>query len=310
MKRVILCTLCLLICLSVFAIDNKFLHQLAYIKNSQAFSIRFDENLIYTNNPNYIWVYSIFNPWQPKLEAAFFSPNPIEDIETLAGKYVIVASHEPTNQVLMVDSLYTGSRIFFPQTILGDKLTREGSILYVADRYKGIDIINLSGGTSRELLSTFSEKWGIKDFVANYPYLFALNDFGLVAVNIMDQSYPVSLGTNYQIVDATCLAKNGDTIWIGAGKNLLAFNIYDPEKPTLISQIRMTNEIISLAIKDNRLFIALGRGGVKIMDVTNPLKTEDLNNIFLTVPVYDLDLANDYIFIGLGKEGWMIYEYR
>ncbi len=151
---------------------------------------------------------------------------------------------------------------------------------------------------------------GIKDFVASYPYIFALNDFGLVAVDITDQSYPVSLGVNYELIDATCLAKNGNTIWIGAGKNLLAFNVYEPKKPTLISQIRMTNEILSLDIKDNRLFIALGRGGVKIIDVTNPLKTEDINNIFLTIPVYDLDVANDYIFLGLGKEGWMLYEYR
>ena len=310
MKRRLLSILCLLICLSIFAIDNKFLHQLAYIKTSQAYSIRFAEDLVYANNQNYIWVYSIFNAWQPKMKAAFFSPNPIEDIETLTGKYLYVASNEPTNQVILIDSLYTGSRIFFPQSIVGDKLTREGSILYVADRYRGIDIIDLSGGSTRELLSTFSEKWGIKDFVASYPYIFALNDFGLVAVDITDQSYPVSLGVNYELIDATCLAKNGNTIWIGAGKNLLAFNVYEPKKPTLISQIRMTNEILSLDIKDNRLFIVLGRGGVKIVDVTNPLKTEDLNNIFLTIPVYDLDVANDYIFLGLGKEGWMIYEYR
>jgi len=249
-------------------------------------------------------------PGNPKWKQLFFSPNPIEDIETLTGKYLYVASNEPTNQVILIDSLYTGSRIFFPQTIVGDKLTREGSILYVADRYRGIDIIDLGGGSTRELLSTFSEKWGIKDFVASYPYIFALNDFGLVAVDITDQSYPVSLGVNYELIDATCLAKNGNTIWIGAGKNLLAFNVYEPKKPTLISQIRMTNEILSLDIKDNRLFIVLGRGGVKIVDVTNPLKTEDLNNIFLTIPVYDLDVANDYIFLGLGKEGWMIYEYR
>ena len=310
MKRSLLSILCLLMCLSIFAIDNKFLHQLAYIKTSQAYSIRFAEDLVYANNQNYIWVYSIFNAWQPKMKAAFFSPNPIEDIETLTGKYLYVASNEPTNQVILIDSLYTGSRIFFPQSIVGDKLTREGSILYVADRYRGIDIIDLSGGSTRELLSTFSEKWGIKDFVASYPYIFALNDFGLVAVDITDQSYPVSLGVNYELIDATCLAKNGNTIWIGAGKNLLAFNVYEPKKPTLISQIRMTNEILSLDIKDNRLFIVLGRGGVKIVDVTNPLKTEDLNNIFLTIPVYDLDVANDYIFLGLGKEGWMIYEYR
>ena len=126
MKRRLLSILCLLICLSIFAIDNKFLHQLAYIKTSQAYSIRFAEDLVYTNNQNYIWVYSIFNAWQPKMEAAFFSPNPIEDIETLTGKYLYVASNEPTNQVILIDSLYTGSRIFFPQSIVGDKLTREG----------------------------------------------------------------------------------------------------------------------------------------------------------------------------------------
>ena len=310
MKRIFLSAICLLICLSAFAIDNKFLYQLAYVKSSQAYSIQFDNDLLYTNSHNYIWIYSIFNAWQPKLEAAYFSTFPIEDVETLAGKYIYVASGEPTNQVILVDSLYTGSRIFFPQTILGEKLTREGATLYVADRYKGIDIINIGSGSTREILSTFSEKWGIKDFVAAYPYIFALNDFGLVAVDISDQSYPVSLGVNYEIVDASCLVKYGNTIWIGAGKNLMAFNVYDPKKPVLISQIRMTNEILNLAMKDNRLFIALGRGGVKIMDVTNPLKTEELNNIFLTVPVYDIDLANDYIFLGLGKEGWMIYEYR
>ena len=116
MKRIFLSAICLLICLSAFAIDNKFLYQLAYVKSSQAYSIQFDNDLLYTNSHNYIWIYSIFNAWQPKLEAAYFSTFPIEDVETLAGKYIYVASSEPTNQVILVDSLYTGSRIFFPQT--------------------------------------------------------------------------------------------------------------------------------------------------------------------------------------------------
>lgn len=72
MKRFIFFLLCLLMCISLFAIDNKFLHQLVQVKSSQAYSIRFDDDLVYTNNQNYIWVYSIFNAWQPKLEAAFF----------------------------------------------------------------------------------------------------------------------------------------------------------------------------------------------------------------------------------------------
>jgi len=310
MKQAILCLLALLIAVSCFALDTKFIHQLAQIKNAQAFAIKFDNDLVYVHNQNYIWVYSIFNAWQPRLETGFLSPFPIEDMATHAGNYLFVASREPTNQLIQVDSLNVGTRIFFPQTLIGDRITREGATMYVADRFKGIDIINIGGGTMREIVSTFSEKWGIKDFLANYPYIFALNDFGLVAVDITDQSNPHSIGTNYQIVDATCLAKNGNTVWVGAGKNLMAFNVFNPSNPVLINQIRMTNEIQKIRVKDNRLFIALGRGGVKIMDITNPLKPEDINNIYLTVPVYDLDLANDYIFVALGKEGWAIFEYR
>jgi hypothetical protein len=290
--------------------DNRFLHQLAQIKNVTANAIKQDSGLLYVRNQNNIWVYSIFNAWQPKLETGFFSPFPIEDFATHAGNYLYVASREPTNQVMQVDSLSLSSKIFFTYPIIGDKLTREGATLYVADRFRGIDIVNIGGGSMRKVVSTFSEKWGIQDFQAAYPYIFALNDFGLVAVDVTDQENPHSIGTNYQLSDATCLVKNGNTLWVGAGKNLLAFNIYDPANPTLISQMRLTNDILKLQVKDNRLFIAQKRGGLKIIDVTNPLKTDELSNIFFNTPVYDLALVDDYIFLAMGTDGWLVYEYR
>ncbi len=300
----------LFIALSARAFDDRFLYPLTHQKNVNAYAIKQDHELLYVRNQNQVYIYSIFNAWSPKLESSFYSVFPIEDIETQEGNYFYLASREPTNQILPVDSLQTGTKIFFPSQIIGDRLTREGATLYVADRYKGIDIVNIGGGSIREIIATFSEKWGIKDFVASFPYIFALNDFGLVAVDISDQSYPQAIATNYQISDATCLIKNGNTLWVGAGKNLLAFNIYNPASPILIAQYRMTNEVLNLAIKDNRLFVVLGRGGVKIMDIANPIKAADLNVIQPGYAVYDLDLANDYIFLAMGKDGWMIYEYR
>lgn len=310
MKKLCLVLVALFIALSARAFDDRFLYPLTHQKNVNAYAIKQDHELLYVRNQNQVYIYSIFNAWSPKLESSFYSVFPIEDIETQEGNYFYLASREPTNQILPVDSLQTGTKIFFPSQIIGDRLTREGATLYVADRYKGIDIVNIGGGSIREIIATFSEKWGIKDFVASFPYIFALNDFGLVAVDISDQSYPQAIATNYQISDATCLIKNGNTLWVGAGKNLLAFNIYNPASPILIAQYRMTNEVLNLAIKDNRLFVVLGRGGVKIMDIANPIKAADLNVIQPGYAVYDLDLANDYIFLAMGKDGWMIYEYR
>lgn len=310
MRSLVILLLMLNLSCSAFSEENRFLYPLTHVKNVQAFSIIEDNDLVYLRNQNQIIVFSIFNAWQPKIEAGFYSPFQIEDMETQTGNYLYIASREPTNQIIPIDTLATSGKIFFPSTVIGDKLTREGATLYVADRFKGIDIVNIGSGSQREILATFSEKWGIRDFVATYPYIFALNDFGLVAVDISDQSNPHSIATNYQIADASCLVKNGNTLWVGAGKNLLAFNINNPESPTLINQYRLANEINDLQVKDNLLYLAVGRGGVKILDIANPFKILDVNTINTSYTVYDLDLANDYIFLALGKDGWMIYEYR
>ena len=305
----IILLLCLIVALS--AIDDRYLYQLAHFKNIQPYMVVCSEDQVVLSSQNYLWAYSIFNPLQPRLEGVFHSSFRIEDVNVLGSNQIYICSTEPTNQISSVDTLSSPGRIYFTNQIIGDRITREGSILYVADRFKGIDIIDIGKGGMREIKSTFSEKWGIRDFIAQYPYLYALNDFGLVTVDISDLQFPISMGVNYEIADATVLAKNGDIAWIGAGKKLLAINMTDLKHPRLIFQTRLSNDILDLEIKDNRLFVALGKGGVKIYNISNPLKAEDLNTIYPpTTSVYDVALDKDLVFLALGKDGWMIYQYR
>ncbi|MDP2173730.1 MAG: hypothetical protein Q8M98_00250 [Candidatus Cloacimonadaceae bacterium] len=311
MKRIlILCLMLFALILCANAIDNKYLHQLAHIKGINALAIEVTENQVFARSQNQLWIYTIFNPWQPRMEAGFLSTALIEDINVMSDNYIFFCSQEASNTIVSIDSLNSYGRIYFTNSILGDKITREGSMLYVADRYRGIDFIYIGSGGLREIKSTFSEKWGIRDFHAQYPYLYALNDFGLVTVDITDQQFPVSLGTNYQISDARSLVKNGDTIWIGAGKELLALNVRDLSNPVLVNQFRLSNDILDMEIKDDRLFLALGKGGVKILDVKNPLRIADINTIFPQAVVYDIALDKDLILLALGRDGWMIFEYR
>ena len=292
------------------AIDDRIPYQLAHLKNIQPYNVDFSEDQVILRSQNYIWIHSLFNPWSPRLEGVFLSSSRIEDINVLGGNQLYICSQDAANVVTSIDTLSSPGRIYFTNYMIGDKITREGSMLYVADRFRGIDIIDIGKGGMREIKSTFSEKWGIRDFVAQYPYLFALNDFGLVTVDITDLQFPVSKGVNYEITDATQMVKNGSIIWIGAGKRLLAINIEDLSGPRLITQFRLSNDIQDMEVKDNRLFLALGMGGVKILDVANPLRVEDLNTIYPAYAVYDVALDKDLIFLALGKDGWMVYEYR
>ncbi|MCB5267437.1 MAG: hypothetical protein PHU99_03515 [Candidatus Cloacimonetes bacterium] len=310
MKRLVLSILMLAISAYAIAIDDRFISPLATVKQNQAFSIAVDEGNVLVRNQYQMWVYSTFNAWQPRLEGSFSSLYPIEDVNIQGGNQLYVSSHEPTNTVTAIDSLNTYGRIFFTNPIIGDKMTREGSTLYVADRFRGIDIFDIGNGVGHDLKASFAEKWGIRDFVAQYPYIYALNDFGVVVVDVSQQNFPLGIATNYQIPDARCLVKDREYLYVAAGKELLVISIRDNDKPLLVAQVRLANEIQSLAIKDQRLFAALGQGGVKIYDVSIPNRLEDINTFYPPAAAYDIALENDYVYVALGRDGWIIYEYK
>lgn len=310
MKKYIVVLILLALGLSAEAVDNKFLNHIAHITTTPAMNIMAENRQVLVRNTNQVWIYSTFNTWQPRIEASYYSVYPIEDINIAADRYLYICSAEPTNSVVPIDSLNLYGKIYFTNTFIGDKITREGATVYIADRNRGIDIIDIGRGGSRDIRSTFSEKWGIRDFYAEYPYLYALNDFGLVTVDINDLQFPTSIGVNYEILDATVLAKNGDIIWVGAGKNLIAMNIRNLDNPTLINQYRFAHNILDMEIKDDRLYLALGAGGVNILDVSLPTRITELNTIIPNLVVYDIALDQDFIYLALGRDGWMIYQYN
>ncbi len=311
MKHTLLLILALTVCVGAAAVDFRIPQLLVHSRTPQPYNIDFQEDQVILRNQNYVWIQSIFNPWSPRLEAVFRSQYIIEDVNMLGDNQLYICSQDPANLVSTVDTLSYPGTIYFTTTVPGNKITREGSMLYVADRFKGIDIIDIGRGGMRELKSTFSEKWGIRDFIAEYPYLWALNDFGLVTVDISNLQFPISMGINYEITDATVMAKNGDIIWLGAGKKLLAINAADMNHPRLIFQTRLSNDIRDLELKDDLLYLALGQGGLKILDVTNPLRVEDLRTItHPAIEMFDVALGGDLIFLALGNDGWMIYQYR
>lgn len=310
MKSLILTIMIVSFTLCAQAVDNRFLYPLGRIKGVEANNILVSDSQVLTHNLSQLWIYSTFNTWQPRLEASYISEYRIEDVDFQAGNRIYLSSHEPANNVSPIDSLSLFGRIYFIDTVIGDRITREGSTLYVADRYRGIDIIDIGGGVSTELMSNFSEKWGIKDFVATYPYLYALNDFGFVTVDVSNQNFPLSIATNYQIPDATKLVKYGEYVYVAAGKEVLVLSVRDPNNPILVTQMPFFNVIQALAVKDNRLFVALGQGGVKVLDISVPQRIKDINTFYPPAAAIDIALSNDYIYIAMGKDGWMIYEYR
>ncbi|MDD3632904.1 MAG: hypothetical protein PHW38_03820, partial [Candidatus Cloacimonetes bacterium] len=166
MKKTLLLLLMATIMVFSYAIDDRIPRPIAHLKNIQPYNVDYQQDLVLLRNQNFIWIYSIFNPWSPRLEAVFTSSALIEDLNLLGDNQLYVCSEEPSNTISSVDTLSYPGKIFFTNPVIGNKIAREGSLLYVADRLRGIDIIDIGKGGMRELKSTFSEKWGIRDLLA------------------------------------------------------------------------------------------------------------------------------------------------
>jgi hypothetical protein len=309
-KKTLLLILLLCMFAHALAVDNRFVFPLAQVKSSQAYTIAVEAGNVLVRNQYQMWIYSTFNAWQPRLEASFASLHPIEDVNMQAGNYLYVSSHEPTNTVTTIDSLSLYGKLFFTNTVIGDKMTREGATLYVADRYRGIDIIDVGRGGANDLIASFAEKWGIRDFIAEYPYIYALNDFGVVTVDVSQQNFPISIATNYQIANATRIKKDREYLFVAAGKELQVISVRDVNRPTLVAQVRLASDVQGMAIKDQRLFLALGQGGIKIFDISVPNRLQEINTFYPPFAAFDVALENDFIYVAMGREGWIIYEYR
>src|SRR5690554_939379 len=163
MKSLLFALVLVVLCSSLTAIDNRFVYPLGQVRGVNAQKIYVSDTQVLIRDSQDLLIYSTFNAWQPRLEAGFRSEFRMEDVNFQAGNIVYVSSQEASNTVSQIDSLSQLGRIFFINTVIGDKMSREGSTLYVADRYRGIDIINIGRGGTSEHLANFSEKWGIKD---------------------------------------------------------------------------------------------------------------------------------------------------
>lgn len=125
MRSLILIILILSFTLGAEAVDNRFLYPLGQIKGVEANRIQVADSQVLTHNLSQLWVYSTFNAWQPRLEASFYSEYRIEDVNFQAGNRIYLSSHEPANNVSPIDSLNLYGRIYFIDTVIGDKLTRK-----------------------------------------------------------------------------------------------------------------------------------------------------------------------------------------
>lgn len=191
------------------------------------------------------------------------------------------------------------------------------NFVYVADKDGGFLILDVSEKEKPKLINQYpkisAEGVFVKD---NFAYL-AYAWWGIKIFDISDKNKPELIFEKNLSDESEAVFVNGNYLFVGKGnysekaKNaeFQIFDISEIKNPKLIySHYPSEGYVESLFVKDNFLFLAADKAGLKIFDITNPQKPILVSQIKTPGSVENVFVLNNFAFLALGEEGFNVID--
>ncbi|HNX01276.1 MAG TPA: hypothetical protein PLE74_06155 [Candidatus Cloacimonadota bacterium] len=309
--RLLLIISTLILCVSELAAyeNYKFLTEIDTVKVPYASRLAIEDYTLYVYGDSLLKVYSANNISHPKLVTEFKTNEDLNSIEPVPPYDMIVIG--PMELALQEndDTNKTG-KIIHVQTFNGTNSARQGSTLYIADADTGLQIVELGHGSIGRVISYFHDYLGLKALDVKWPLIYALNKFGLVVIDASDLSAPVAKGSNYQILDARCIAVKDTFALIGTKNSVIVMSIKNPDKPYIVTQAAYPFPVQSIRIRGTSAFVCLGKGGLRVLDVSYPKRPMESNSYRGKDRIFDVAFSDDYVYVADGRGGIRVLLYH
>ena len=261
----------------------KLISQFKYFKNSydKARSIELveDRNILFVRDAQAgIYSIDIANPSEPKLLATYKSQVPIYEfciskntdtiyISDLEG--IKIANINNSDEIKVITQ-YDKKRKYF------DIVQVKENLIYLLSSY-GIDIVDTSFVNGPKLVGNYIASGDVKRITLSYDKTRAFLSSGYSGVEILDianKLNPKALGIfkTSKIVKNTIVSKDAKTIYLSNLNDAIEIvDIKNPDDAKLLRKINInsTKKVqvwdIALSVDENRLFVANGIGGIKII---------------------------------------------
>jgi hypothetical protein len=305
MRRIILLLL-LLGLSSLFAESFKFLNRVGTIKLEYAKQVRpYDDELI-VNSGDSIFYYDVFSKAFPILKGIYRSDKSIDDLLLIKKDEFLIASESVAVEISKADSLnkaYPEARI---KSVLGSTLSREGSMVYIGNSDTGLYIEDIRRGS----ISQYHDSYGLIDVYTQWPYIYALNRYGLVIIDINDVYFPKQIADNYNILKPGCLSVSGSKCVVGTDKEIIFLSVSNSGQPKIVSRQRVAYPVEAVQIVNEEVYVVLGRGGLKIYDLSNLKNPREIDSYDTPGQALDVFVDTNYIYVADGDKGVVILKYE
>ncbi|MGC9395918.1 MAG: LVIVD repeat-containing protein [Anaerolineae bacterium] len=145
-----------------------------------------------------------------------------------------------------------------------------GNIVYVANRYSGLQIVDVADPANPTLLGNYDTPGvAIEVLVANERAYIADGDSGVQIVDVSDVTTPQWIGAYKINGSAYTVQLVNDVLYLGdPNQGLFILDVGDPATPVLVNHLP---QMIILDIQVSGGFVYLAGQGLRIFEMSNPI---------------------------------------
>ncbi|MCP4413267.1 MAG: hypothetical protein GY808_11965, partial [Gammaproteobacteria bacterium] len=234
----------------------------------------------------------------------------IADIE-INNELTEVYFYEP--RTLTQFNLFPKPRLIRPQPIIVGDIAASGEYLYTAENMMGTDvfyngrlrIINTTNPSNLKLVTTYSMplNTGATQIMLDTDYIYVSADGFVdhqltVLLNITDPNNPIEIA---QFEMEQLVAAENSRAYFVEGSNLSVWDISNPKSISELGVLRLpvsqTATIEQVYVYENTIYMALGREGLFVIDVSNPSLPNIVNVITFPLLWKNLDIDGDLAYL-------------
>ena len=298
------------VCLAV-AVSGSAFGQTVALKQVGSFHVAADtveirDNYAFVAGGHTLTVLDLSDPSSPKKAAEYAFPEQIWSFR-LVGQYAYVAANFYGLGILDISNPAAPKlRASFKTPGQAKGVALVGTTAFVADHMSGVDVIDLASLDKPTLRGSFFVDGYARDVAASSRFAFAVDTpTGLYALD------PARSGTDEAVGQVQSAAapqmievmeQGGRVIacLVGGGA-LQLYDVTDPAKPVHLSSFKTpSGRPARIAVDGTRGYVADGREGVQIVDLSNPSSPVLVGGVKTSLPARDVAVGGGLVVAAVG----------
>jgi len=191
-----------------------------------------------------------------------------------------------------------------------DVLAEDGTV-YVADGTAGLVVLNIDASNKLQRIGDWKLTGGGKAYSLakkdNYLFMASRTE----GVHVLDISTPASPEYVTTIItpsDASYVLLDGNTLYIGASADFIAYDVSDPNSPALISTLPTSSPNQHITLKDGYAYVAAYIQGIRVIDIRDTTNMSELGVTNTDFNAKAITINGDYLYAGGASESFDVYK--